>query len=86
MAECVSLKEVVLPLKLTSLSTGLFNNDVLLDNVTIQTGVSLINSDSFKGCTAFKTLYYTGTEEQYSKIGINDSIIKASTVICNYEI
>lgn len=86
MAECVSLKEVVLPLKLTSLSTGLFNNDVLLDNVTIQTGVSLINSDSFKGCTAFKTLYYTGTEEQYSKIGINDSIIKASTVICNHEI
>lgn len=50
-AECISLKEIILPESLVSIGNGVFRESGLVET-DIPTGITEINTDTFKDCTS----------------------------------
>lgn len=50
-AECISLKEIILPESLVSMGNGVFRESGLVET-DIPTGITEINTDTFKDCTS----------------------------------
>lgn len=47
-----------------------FNHCTALTYVRIPNSVAFIGEYAFSGCTSLKTIYYTGTDEEWAKISI----------------
>ena len=85
---CTSLTSVVIPDSVTSIGSGAFNGCSSLNSVVIPDSVTSIDSYAFGSCTSLTDVYYTGTEEEWANITIdnynsNDDLLNA-TIHYNY--
>ena len=68
---CSSLTSIAIPEGVTSIDVAAFKGCINLTNITIPDKVTSIGTSAFYGCKNLKTVYYEGTQEQWSKIEIN---------------
>ncbi|MBR0231737.1 MAG: leucine-rich repeat protein [Clostridia bacterium] len=63
-----------------------FRGCTSLTNVIIPAGVKSIEMDSFDGCIRLTTVYYTGTEEQWNAISVEDgnAPLTNAAIVYNY--
>ena len=67
---CTSLTSVTIPDSVTSIGDSAFCGCTSLTSVTIPDSVTSIGGSAFWGCTSLNTVYYKGTEAEWSKIRI----------------
>ena len=80
---CESLSSIVIPASVTSIGDSAFDGCASLTSITIPDSVTSIGDSAFVGCFSLKTVYYQGSEEQWTKLRINDSTIKKCKIIFN---
>ena len=66
-----SIKEFTIPNHIKSIDVAAFKGCINLTNITIPDSVTSIGTSAFYGCKNLKTVYYEGTQEQWSKIFTN---------------
>ena len=75
------ITDLVIPESITSISEDVFRGCSELTSITIPNSVTSIGWDAFYGCSDLKTVYYTGTSEQWDCILIywgNDELTSAA--------
>ena len=65
---CPSLTSITIPDNVTSIGNYTFHGCTSLESVTIGNGVTSIGNSTFRNCTSLASIYYTGTEAQWSAI------------------
>ena len=79
---CKSLSNIVIPDSVASIDDGVFLRCANLKSILIPNSVTLIDSYTFDGCTNLKDVYYSGTEEEWKKVDIdengNDPLLNAT--------
>lgn len=88
------IKRINIPNTVTSLGNyDCFRYCTYLEEVVIPTSITKIYANSFDGCTNLKTVYYTGTEEQWNSMvfeenpfypGRNTLVDDDITIVFNY--
>ena len=88
------IKRINIPSTVTSLGNyDCFRYCTYLEEVVIPTSITKIHARSFYGCNNLKTVYYTGTEEQWNSIvfeenpfypGRNTLFDEEITIVFNY--
>ena len=84
--ECPELTQVIIPDSITSIGFQSFEGCTGLSSIVIGTGVEFIDKEAFANCTNLNTVYYTGTEEQWKKITIDDSNILNCYIQYNHKV
>ena len=84
---CTSLTSITIPEGVTSIGYQAFRECTSLTSITIPESVTSISNHVFAYCTGFKTINYTGTEEQWNAIskGTNWNYETSLNVIYNYK-
>ena len=72
---CSSLTSITIPNSVTSIGVSAFEDCSSLTSITIPDSVTSIGYHAFYDCSSLKDVYYSGTQEQWEKISIDD---------CNY--
>ena len=70
--EDTQLREIVIPEGVTEISDSAFWECSALSSITVPVSVTHIGWAAFLGCSALKDVYYASTEENWSKITINE--------------
>ena len=70
--DCAALKKVEIPDAVTDIGSSAFSGCTSLTAVGIPSTVNWIREDSFANCTALKDVYYSGTEDQWNAIRIEN--------------
>lgn len=70
---CSSLTNVMIPDKVTSIGYRTFEGCSSLTNITIPNSIISIGAYAFYDCKNLKDAYYSGTEEQWKKVLIDNS-------------
>jgi len=70
---CKTLASITIPDSVTSIGDRAFRDCTSLVSITIPDSVTSIGAYAFYGCTSLKTVYYTGTAEDWAAISINSS-------------
>ena len=70
---CSSLTNVTIPDKVTSIGYNTFARCSSLTNITIPNSIISIGSCAFDNCNKITDVYYTGTQEQWKKVSIDNS-------------
>ena len=79
--DCAALKKVEIPDAVTDIGSSAFSGCTSLTAVGISSTVNWIGWESFANCTALKDVYYSGTEDQWNAIRIengNDALKNAT--------
>ena len=69
---CKALNSITLPNGIVTINNNTFNDCENLQEVTIPVSVKNIDMYAFVDCNQLKNIYYTGTEEQWKNIHINN--------------
>ncbi len=69
---CSSLTNISIPAGVTSIEQQTFDGCSSLTSISIPDSVTNISSYAFWDCSSLKDVYYAGSQEQWSKIEIND--------------
>ena len=86
--ECSNLKEVMISKNVTQIDLNTFGYCSNLETITIPVGVTLIYQGAFEGCLSLTDVFYSGTENQWSKInimGFNNGLTSATIHCHNHE-
>ncbi len=67
---CAGLTEIKIPGNVKSIGVSAFESCINLTEITILDGVESIGDSAFKGCTALNKVNYSGTQEQWDKLGV----------------
>ena len=81
---CTSLTSINIPDGVTSIGGYAFYHCTGLTNITIPDSVTSIGDYAFSDCTSLTHIYYTGTEEEWTKISNHIPDIRNVTIVCNY--
>ena len=72
-ASCSNLSSVVIPDSVTSIGYSAFASCSNLSSVVIGDSVTSIGDSAFSGCSKLTDVYYTGTQEQWNQIEIDNT-------------
>ena len=78
---CSSLTSITIPNSVTRIDDSAFAYCNSLTSITIPSRVTSVGHYAFCGCSSLKDVYYSGTQEQWEKIGIgvyNDYLTNAT--------
>ena len=78
---CSGLTSITIPNSVTSIGSSAFSSCTRITSVTIGTGITSIGTYAFSSCSHLTTVYYTGTETEWSNIRIrsyNDYLTNAT--------
>ena len=83
---CTSLTSVTIPDSVTSIGGRAFDGCASLTSVTIPDSVTSIGDWAFSGCKSLTNVYFTGTEEAWNGITIDDGndALKNANIHYNY--
>ena len=83
---CKSLTSITIPGSVTSIGDAAFSSCYNLTSITIGNSVTGIGSYAFCGCDSLTDVYYTGSEEQWATISIDDgnSNLTDANITYNY--
>lgn len=83
---CTSLTKVTIPKKVTTIGNGTFRDCTSLTEVMIPVGITSIGISAFEGCTSLRNVYYSGSEEEWSRVEIteDDQALLDAIVTYNY--
>ena len=70
---CTGLTSITIPDSVTSIVYGAFWGCSVLTSITIPDSITSIEWRAFQECTGLTDVYYTGSEEQWNKIDIDES-------------
>lgn len=70
---CTGLKFITIPNGTTSIDGSVFVGCTGLTSIIIPDSVTSIGDSAFDGCTGLTDVYYTGSEEQWNEIDIDES-------------
>ena len=82
---CDSLKKVILPKHMTSIPKSFFMSCASLTEIVLPKGIATISENAFSNCKALKTIYFEGTQAEFSAITVekkNDAFLNAT--VCFY--
>lgn len=84
---CSALESIVLPDKLTNIQYRMFDGCTSLVSAVIPDSVTDIITSAFKDCTALTDVYYTGSEEEWSRVVVGDTndALAGANIRCNFE-
>jgi hypothetical protein len=71
-------------LPVTKIGDSAFYNCKELTSISIPDSVTSIGDDAFEGCTSLKTVYYTGSSEEWGQISIGSSNSKLTSATRYY--
>ena len=80
---CKNLEEIKLPENLNTINIMIFNGCKNLSRIYLPNGLKKIR-DAFSGCENLKEIYYNGSELDFIKIEINDSVRELISAKINY--
>ena len=69
---CSSLTEMTIPPKITAIADDVFCSCTGLTEITIPRGITSIGDSAFYDCPNLTDVYYGGSEEEWSKIAIDE--------------
>ena len=69
---CSSLTSITIPSRVTSIGIYAFSGCSSLTSITIPDSVTSIGRSAFENRSSLKDVYYSGTQEQWEKISIDD--------------
>jgi len=83
---CYSLTNITIPDNVTSIGDYAFEYCNSLTKITIPDSVTSIGNYAFAGCDNLKTVYFTGTKDEWANIsiGLLNYDLKYATIIYNY--
>jgi len=83
---CTSLVNIEIPDGITDIGYVAFASCTSLVSIVIPDSVSFIDDSSFSECISLETVYYSGTEEQWSaiSIGSNNFYLTNAMIVYNY--
>ena len=83
---CKKLTSIMIPDSVTSIANYAFYGCSSLTSIIIPDSVTSIANYAFYECSSLETVYFTGTEEEWSKINIRSSngYLKNANIIYNY--
>ncbi|MBQ7828957.1 MAG: leucine-rich repeat domain-containing protein, partial [Clostridia bacterium] len=82
---CDNLTSVIIEQGVAIIDRKAFANCQSLVSVIIPDSVTSIGEYAFEGCSSLTNIYYTGTEEEWTKLVISDNPYLANaTIIYNY--
>ncbi len=70
---CKNLENVIISNDITSIGRSAFDGCYNLTSVTIPNSVVIIGDYAFRSCDSLADIYYSGSEEQWTKISIGSS-------------
>lgn len=71
--DCYKLRQIELPENLIYLGSGAFDNCTALEEILIPSSVEYIGEDVFKDCKQLKYISYTGSQEEWEQIKIEEN-------------
>ena len=85
-AGCTSLANMVLPNGVTRIGAEAFDWCTSMKSITIPDSVTSIGFGAFSNCKSLTNVYFTGTEEAWNGITIDDGndALKNAKIHCNY--
>ena len=85
-SSCQGLTDIAIPAGVTSIGDGAFEGCTALTGITIPNSVIRIGISAFEGCTSLTDVYYTGSEAEWSTMGIDseNEPLSRATVHYNY--
>ena len=83
---CSGLTSITIPNSVTTIGSSAFSGCSGLTSITIPNSVTIIGYSAFDGCSGLKTVYYTGTQEQWENIYIYayNNVLNNATIVYNY--
>lgn len=80
---CTSLTSIEIPDGVSEIKSSAFMSCEVLESITIPVSVTSIETGAFVSCNKLKTVYYSGTKEQWSSSSIESSLASGVTIICS---
>lgn len=83
-----TMTRLVLPDGIETYGSAAFIRSEKLEEIVFGTGLKEIEYDSFMGCGKNVTIYFRGTEEEWSQVTIEsqgNEQVSGYTVVCNYK-
>ena len=80
---CTSLTSIEIPRGVITIGSDSFNGCTALETITIPASLTSIGANAFVSCNKLKTVYYSGTKEQWSSSSIESSLASGVTIICS---
>lgn len=80
---CTSLTSIEIPDGVSEIKSSAFMSCEVLESITIPASLTSIGANAFVSCNKLKTVYYSGTKEQWSSSSIESSLASGVTIICS---
>lgn len=80
---CSALKSIEIPDGVSEIKSSAFMSCEVLESITIPASLTSIETGAFVSCNKLKTVYYSGTKEQWSSSSIESSLASGVTIICS---